>query len=308
MTPPPPASPESVAGIDVGKHWLDVFVDPSALERRFANTRDGRRALCHWLRELGARRVAVEPTGRYHRELHQCLYDAGVKVVLANPQRMRNFARSLGEQAKSDRIDAAMLARYARLDGIAGTAPKSEDQRALVDLLALRRKLVEQRDALRKHASETGDAAARLLASLLKAFAAKIQQADDAIQAGIEAAPALRRRSEIMRSVPGCGPLTAASLCAELPELGSATPAEARRLGRPRALCLRFRRPSRPPPHPRRSPASSQAAVHGRHLRDPLEPGLAHLLHASHGPRQAAQGGAGGGHAQAARPARGLAP
>ena len=203
MTPPPPASPESVAGIDVGKHRLDVFVDPSALERRFANTRDGRRALCHWLRELGTRRVAVEPTGRYHRELHQCLYDAGVKVVLANPQRMRNFARSLGEQAKSDRIDAAVLARYARLDGI------------------------EQRDALRKHASETGDAAARLLASLLKAFAAKIQQADDAIQAGIEAAPALRRRSEIMRSVPGCGPLTAASLCAELPELGSATPAEA---------------------------------------------------------------------------------
>ncbi len=227
MTPPPPASPESVAGIDVGKHRLDVFVDPSALERRFANTRDGRRALCHWLRELGTRRVAVEPTGRYHRELHQCLYDAGVKVVLANPQRMRNFARSLGEQAKSDRIDAAVLARYARLDGIEGTAPKSEGQRALVDLLALRRKLVEQRDALRKHASETGDAAARLLASLLKAFAAKIQQADDAIQAGIEADPALRRRSEIMRSVPGCGPLTAASLCAELPELGSATPAEA---------------------------------------------------------------------------------
>ncbi|MCY4593367.1 MAG: transposase, partial [Bryobacterales bacterium] len=110
------------------------------LERRFANTPDGRRTLCDWLRELGARRVAVEPTGRYHRALHQCLCDDGVKVVLANPQRMRNFARSLGEQAKSDRIDAAMLARYARLDGIEGVAPKPEAERALADLLALRDK------------------------------------------------------------------------------------------------------------------------------------------------------------------------
>ena len=116
MTPAPPPSADSVAGIDVGKYGLDVFVDPSKLERRFANTPDGRRTLRDWLRELRARRVAVEPTGRYHRALHQCLCDDGVKVVLANPQRMRNFARSLGEQAKSDRIDAAMLARYAHLD------------------------------------------------------------------------------------------------------------------------------------------------------------------------------------------------
>ena len=174
MTPPPPARPpESVVGIDVGKHWLDVFIDPAALERRFANTGNGRRALRNWLRKLSVRR------------------------------------------------------RHARLDGLEGSVPKPQSQRALGDLLALRRKLVQQRDALRKHASETGLAAASVLNSLLEHFAAKIQQADDAIQAGIEADPALRRRSEIIRSVPGCGPLTAASLCAELPELGSATPAEA---------------------------------------------------------------------------------
>ncbi len=70
-------------------------------------------------------------------------------------------------------------------------------------------------------------AAASLLAPLLEALDAKVQAADDAIEVGIQADPALRRRREIIRSVPGCGPLTAASLCAELPELGSATPAEA---------------------------------------------------------------------------------
>ncbi len=70
-------------------------------------------------------------------------------------------------------------------------------------------------------------AAASLLAPLLEALDAKVQAADDAIEVGIQADPALRRRRKIIRSVPGCGPLTAASLCAELPELGSATPAEA---------------------------------------------------------------------------------
>ncbi|MCY4594304.1 MAG: transposase [Bryobacterales bacterium] len=155
MTPPPES--------DVGKHWIDVFIDRATLERRFANTRIGRHAHRIWLRKLGVGSVVVEPNGRYHRELHQCLHDDRVTVVLANPQRMRNFTRSLGQQAKCDRIGTAMLARYAPLDGLEGVAPKPEGERILCDRLALRRKLVEQRDALRKHASETGSAAASLL-------------------------------------------------------------------------------------------------------------------------------------------------
>ncbi len=227
MTPPPTPPAESVAGIDVGKHWLDVFVDPAACERRFANTHEGHQALSNWLSQLDARRVALEPTGRYHRELHQGLHNDGVTVVLANPQRMRNFARSLGQQAKTDRVDAAMLARYACLDHLQSVAPKPANQQALGDLLALRRKLVEQGAAWRKHASATAGPAADLLQPLLDRFAPKVREVDAAVQAGIDADPGLRRRSEIIRSVPGCGPLTAASLCAELPELGSATPAAA---------------------------------------------------------------------------------
>ncbi len=222
-----PSPPEPVAGIDVGKHWLDVFADPAELSRRFENTQPGRRALRNWLRKLGVRHLALEPTaGRYDRRLHQCLHDDGVTVILADPLRARNFARSLGQRAKNDRIDAAMLARYARLDGLAGSSPKPASLQVLADWLALRRKLVGQRDALRKHAAELGGEAAKLLAPLLKAFAGKIREADAALQACIQADPALRRRCEILRSVPGCGPLNAASLCADLPELGSARPGE----------------------------------------------------------------------------------
>ncbi len=281
----------------MGKHWLDVFIDPAALERRFANTGSGHRTLRNWLRKLSVRRVVVEPTGRYRRELHQCLHDHGVTVVLANPQRMRNFARSLGQQAKS-----------ARIDGLEGTAPRPQSQRALGDLLALRRKLVEQRDALRKHASETGSTAASLLDSLLEHFATKIQQADDAIQASIETDPALCRRSETIRSVPGCGPLTAASLCAELPELGSATPAEAAALaGLAPYACdsgghhgrRRIRGGCQ---HPRK--LLYMAATSAIRCNPAFRTFYARLT----APGQSAQGGARRGHAQAARPGRGLAP
>ena len=227
MTNPAATTAEPVAGIDVGKLWLDACADPAELSRRFENTQVGRRALRNWLRKLGVRRVALEPTGRYHRQLHQCLHDDGVAVVVANPLRARNFARALGQQAKNDRVDAAMLARYARLEHVTSTPPKPRSLQELSDWLALRRKLSEQRDALRKQAGELGGQAAALLGSLLAAFTDKLQQTDKALQACLEADPALCRRRAIILSVPGCGPLNAASLCADLPELGSASPAEA---------------------------------------------------------------------------------
>ena len=299
MTNPAATTAEPVAGIDVGKLWLDACADPAELSRRFENTQVGRRALRNWLRKLGVRRVALEPTGRYHRQLHQCLHDDGVAVVVANPLRARNFARALGQQAKNDRVDAAMLARYARLEHVTSTPPKPRSLQELSDWLALRRKLSEQRDALRKQAGELGGQAAALLGSLLAAFTDKLQQTDKALQACLEADPALCRRRAIILSVPGCDPLNAASLCADLPELGSASPAEAAALA---GLA------PRPPPDPRRPPPSSQTAVHGRHFRDPLQSRPQSLLRAAGRTGQAAQGRTGGGHAQAARPARGPAP
>ena len=226
-TTPVPPVPAPVAGIDIGKHWLDVHVDPADLDRRFENTKLGRRALRNWLRRHGVRRVALEPTGRYHRALHQCLHDDGVTVALANPQQARNFARSLGQRAKNDRVDATMLAHYARLESVKGTAPKPASLQTLADWLATRRKLVAQQAALRKHVAEIGPEADRVLASLLEGFAASIQQVDAEMQACIAADPGLQRRCEIIQSVPGCGPLNAASLCADLPELGRASRREA---------------------------------------------------------------------------------
>ena len=145
-----PSTPLSVAGVDVGKSHLDAHILDGGHERRFDNTKVGRRALRNWLLKHGVARVVFEPTGRFHRNLHQCLGDAGLQTVLVNPLHSRRFAEAIGVLAKNDRVDAAMLARFGRLDGLEGTPPPSRNLVLLSDLLALRRKLVEQLAALRK--------------------------------------------------------------------------------------------------------------------------------------------------------------
>ena len=139
-----------VAGIDVGKSKLDACILAGERERRFDNTKPGRRALHNWLLRHRVERVVFEPTGRYHRNLHQCLFDAGLETVLVNPLRSRRFAEAVGVLAKNDRVDAAMLARFGLLDGLEGTPPRPRNLLLLGDLLALRGKLVEQLAALRK--------------------------------------------------------------------------------------------------------------------------------------------------------------
>ena len=176
MTPP---KPTVIAGIDVGKSGLDAHILEGSLERHFKNDKCGRRALRKWLLQHGVSRAVFEPTGRYHRRLHQCLFEAGLETVLVNPLRSRRFAEALGQLAKNDRVDAAMLARFGQLDSLVATPPQDDNLQLLSDLLAARRKLVIQLGALRK------------------------------------------LRAEIIQAVPGCGPVTAACLCAEMPELGT---------------------------------------------------------------------------------------
>ena len=151
MTAP---TPTVVAGIDIGKSGLDAHIDPSGQARHCDNTRTGRRALRNWLLKHHVTRVVLEPTGRYHRELHQCLSAARIDTIVVNPLRSRRFAEAVGKLAKNDRVDAAMLARYGHLGDLQPTLPKPANLLELNDLIALRRKLVEQRGALRKLRAE----------------------------------------------------------------------------------------------------------------------------------------------------------
>ena len=210
-----------VAGIDVGKSGLDAHILAGNLQRHFKNDHSGRRALRNWLLKHAVKRAVFEPTGRYHRRLHQCLFEAGLQTVLVNPLRSRRFAESLGQFAKNDRVDAAMLARFGQLDNLETTPPQQRNLRLLSDLLALRRKLVEQLDALRKLRAELAPEAAACPSASCQALQDDVAACEQSMLDCIAADAALARRAEIIQSVPGCGPLTAACLCAELPELGS---------------------------------------------------------------------------------------
>ncbi len=223
---PQPAVGTTV-GVDVSKRRLDVCSDPSAERREFANDRAGRRALRDWVLQLGAERVAMEPTGRYHRQLHQCLDAAGVEVVLVNPRRTRNFARSIGQEAKNDLADAQLLALFARLGLGKGSSPKEESLRDLADLVAARRVLVNHRDSIRKSAKEFNEGAASCMENSIAELGRDIDQLEAAIEALLRGDKGLKRRAEIIQSVPGCGLITAAVLCAELPELGQIGHAQA---------------------------------------------------------------------------------
>ena len=213
--------PIVVAGIDVGKAKLDVHLLEGGVDRVFRNDKDGRRAVRNWLLRHGVTRAVFEPTGRYHRNLHQCLAAAGIETVLVNPLRSRRFAEALGRLAKNDRVDAAMLARFGLLDDLAATPPRPGNLRQLSDFLALRRKLLDQLGALRKLCAELDPETARCSDATRDALRAGIAACEQRMLECIAADAVLSRRADIIASVPGCGPLTAACLCADMPELGT---------------------------------------------------------------------------------------
>ena len=223
-------APEVTVGIDVSKARLDAHVEPTGAARSFDNDKCGRRALRNWARREGARRAALEPTGRFHRPLHQCLADAGIEVVVVNPRRTRNFARSIGKEAKNDLTDAEVLAVFARLQLGEASEPRAETLQQLADLVGARRNLLESLDALRKASREYFEDAANSMRRSIETIREDIAGLDTRIAARMRSEEGLKRRSEIIRSVPGCGVVTAAVLCAEMPELGA--------VGHPQAAAL----------------------------------------------------------------------
>ena len=218
MTPSPSIV---VAGIDVGKSKLDAHILGPGLDRQFDNSPTGLRGLRAWLLRHGVSRAVFEPTGRYHRNLHLCLAKAGLETVLVSPLRSRRFAEAVGQLAKNDRVDASMLARFGLLQDLGPAPPQARNLRQLSDLLAVRRKLVEVRGALRKLCAEVDSQTAARASASLDSLQADIADCDRQMRDCIAADPALSRRDAIIRSIPGFGPVNAACLCAAMPELGS---------------------------------------------------------------------------------------
>jgi len=207
-------------GIDISKSNLDCHVYPAAAERQFANTAKGHKALIAWLQQWKVERIAYEATATYHRALEAALADW--PCVKLNPERARRFAQATGTLAKTDRIDAMLLARLAAtLQPPMRPAP-SASQAQLAELINARDGLVRDRTALKNREKNITIALLkRQCRQRLEQIERHIEALDAEIASLITADAALARRHEILTSIAGIGTLTANQLIATMPELGN---------------------------------------------------------------------------------------
>jgi transposase len=213
---------KSSVGIDVSKSWLDVHVLPAGEARRFANTDVGIRQLKRWLQRLAPALVAVEATGKWHRPVRRSLHAAGVPVAVVDPYRVRMFARAQGIFAKTDRLDARVLAQFAAVMDPALRPPAPQALDELNELVAARDSAVAEQTSLKnQHAAATTTFLRGHLARRLARIAKDIAALGRAIDQRIAADTGLARRYAILCSIPSFGPVVATSLVAALAELGS---------------------------------------------------------------------------------------
>jgi transposase len=214
-------------GIDISKDHLDAHRLPGDGRRRFDNTPAGHKALVRWIGERPAR-VVYEPTGPYHRKLEVALAAAQMPIVKVNPRQAKRFADAIGQLAKTDRLDAAMLARMGALLGLEPRPVRTAILNDLKDLHLAREALVKDRTAAKNRAkSITLALIKRHNAARLKQIEEQLDAIDAAILALISADPALAPRFAILVSIPGVAAVTAAMLVTEMPELGRLDPKQA---------------------------------------------------------------------------------
>ena len=209
-----------IAGMDVGKRSLDVSVSAGPV-RRFENTPAGFAVLGAWLTRQGATEVVCEPTGGYERAAVRWLQRTGVSVHVAHPNRVRSFVRAAGRQAKTDALDARMLAWYGAVFPGPRPVAKEADREALQDLLRRRKQLVQQRmqESQRLDKGPTEEARTSIERHL-QWLDEEIAQVEEAHRAALKNNASLAASAALYRSVPGVGELTAATLVGSLPELG----------------------------------------------------------------------------------------
>jgi transposase len=207
-------------GIDVSKKHLDVAVLPSGTRRRVDNDPEGHLAIVNLLRELGPVLVVVEPTGGYETALVCALTEVKIAVAVVNARQIRDFAKSRGKLAKTDRIDADILACFAEANRPEPRPVPDEQTRQLEALVSRRRQLVDMR-VMEMNRKELAPKAVRpSIETVIKFLSKQIDDADRRITELIDSNSTWRAKDDILKSVKGIGRVVAATLMALLPELG----------------------------------------------------------------------------------------
>ena len=209
-------------GIDVSKSTLDVALGAAGVMHRFVNDRCGHESLIRLLKEQDAVFVCLEATGGLERPLVECLGRNGIEFAVVNPRQIRDFARAAGKLAKTDAIDARIIALYAERMQPRSTVVPGKTQQKLRDLTARRRHLATTLVRERNRLSRAVDREVRtMIEQLMRYLTRQMERIEKKINALIQQDRQLQRRARLLASVPGIGPASVGVLVAELPELGT---------------------------------------------------------------------------------------
>ena len=210
-----------VVGIDVSMDRLDVHVLPSGEAFFVANDAIGVETLADRLAGLGATVVALEATGGFEMLAASALSAAGLPVAVVNPAQVRSFADALGKRAKTDTIDAAVIARFAAASGVKAKPLADEQTRLFAELITRRRQIlamiVAEEARLKRAANRQ---LKKSISRLLVALRRELESLDEDLDSQVRASPLWRIKENLLSSVPGIGKGIARTLIAELPELG----------------------------------------------------------------------------------------
>lgn len=215
-----PNDKEHFVGIDVAKDWFDVAVLGEKITVQFANTKSGITKLVKQMRVLHPSLIVVEATGGYEETLVLALFEAGLPVALVSPQRVRQYAKAKGQLAKTDPLDAHLLAEYGKAIQPRLFVGKSEERKQLSALMGRRNQLNAMLQAEKNRLRSQTGAIRHSLEMVIACLAKQLQAMDQEIRSLLQHHTDLQTQEKLLRTAKSIGPVTAATLLADLPELG----------------------------------------------------------------------------------------
>ena len=209
-------------GVDVSKEWLDAAVrNAPQPPRRFANDPDGIDQLVAWARDIHPERIVFESTGHYQKKAVGALLGASLPAVVVNARQVRDFAKALGQLAKTDALDASVLAHFGEVVATVVRPLPAPEMQEFQEIYDRRSQLVRILAAEKNHRHVGGTR--HVMASIervIRYVEKQIQALEDRLDKFVESSEAFRAKDEVLQSIPGVGPQVSRTLLAHLPELG----------------------------------------------------------------------------------------
>ncbi len=216
-----PMNHKTNIGIDISKNNFDVVIHETKTHQRFDMTKEDIKKSITWMKKYQPERVVLEATGGYERQLVAALLTAGISTAVMNPRNIRNFARSLNKLAKTDKIDATIIAQYGAIIQPKTTNVFNHQNQELKLLISRRDQLIQMRAVEKNHRENvTNEEIFKSIVAIIDHLTQEIEQIDKIIDKHIKSNSSMKEKVEQLKTVPGIGDRTATIILSELPELG----------------------------------------------------------------------------------------